>query len=413
MDTNLQTLFTLGLNLSEPWQVVRVEFTPSEGESDKELHIWLDFRRGSRFPSSTGASLTAYDTVEKTWRHLNFFQHACYQHARVPRLRTSAGEIETVSVPWARKGSGFTLLFEAYTLALVREEMPVSAVARTVRETAPRLWRLLNHWIEGRKRSMDLRSVRLIGVDETSRRKGYRYVTQFVDLERRRTIFACEGKGGDTFARFVRWLREHGGDPSLIELVAMDMSAGYTAGCLRHLPQAGIVYDKFHLIQDANQALDEVRKAEHRERGLLKGHRYTLLHLRKRLTEEKRAGLDELLVTFPRLGEAYSLREGLAQILSEPREQGAFGLFLGWLERSAASNLVPFRKLAALFRAHLSGIRTFFEKGAITNGLLEALNAKVQLAKRRARGFACTRNLINMIYYINGGEHFNYPLKTL
>jgi len=82
MDTNLQTLFTLGLNLSDPWQVVRVEFTPSEGESDKELHIWLDFRHGSRFPSSTGASLTAYDTVEKTWRHLNFFQHACYLHER-------------------------------------------------------------------------------------------------------------------------------------------------------------------------------------------------------------------------------------------------------------------------------------------------------------------------------------------
>lgn len=413
MDKNLQTLFTLGLNLSKPWQVVKVEFSHVEGQVEQELHIWLDFERGHRFLSSHGAELTAYDTVEKTWRHLNFFQHACYLHARVPRLRSSAGEIEMVSVPWTRKNSGFTLLFEAYTMALVQEEMPMNAVARQVKETAPRLWRMFNHWVEKKKGELDLSQVRYIGVDETSRRKGYKYITQFVDLENRSTIFVCEGKSADTFSLFVNWLHSHGGDREQIELVAMDMSAGFTAGCLQYLPNAQIVYDKFHLIQDTNKALEEVRRAERHEKRLLKGQRYTLLHLRKNLSESKRQLLDTLLITFPLLGEAYSLREGLVEALNWPNKAEGLQQFLQWLELGKKSTLAPFRRVANFFQTHLFGIRTYFEKAAITNGLLEALNAKVQLAKRRARGFANVESFINMIYYINGGEKFTYPLKTL
>ena len=74
--------------------------------------------------------------------------------------------------------------------------------------------------------------------------------------------------------------------------------------------------------------------------------------------------------------------------------------------------LEPFKKLAAMFRGHLFGIKTFFEQGTVTNGVLESLNSKVQLAKRRARGYANVNNLIDMVYYINGGDVFHYPLKS-
>lgn len=264
-----------------------------------------------------------------------------------------------------------------------------------------------------RKEELDLSQVRHIGVDETSRRKGCQYVTQFVDLERRSTIFACEGKSAQTFAQFVDWLHNHGGDASQIELVSMDMSAGFTAGCLKYLPQVQIVYDKFHLIQDANKALDAVRRGEHQEKRLLKGQRYTLLHLRKHLSAAKQQTLDTLLITFPLIGEAHSLREDLVQVLNWPDKHEGFQHILNWLKMAKNSALIPFRKLGTFFRTHLFGIKTYFEKGAITNGLLEALNAKIQLAKRRARGFAKVESLINMIYYINGGENFAYPLKTL
>lgn len=412
MDTNM--LFSIGLNLSFPWKVVKSEFRLLDESNIRELHIWIDFEYGSRFISSKGTLLSPHDTVDKQWRHLNFFEHPCYLHARVPRLKTDVSSIEMVQVPWARHNSGFTMLFEAFAMALIEEETPVNSVAKTVKEYPKRIWTIFRHWISKGKRNLNLCGVRRIGVDETSRRKGHSYITQFVDLDTRETIFVCPGKDSDTFKRFSEWLIEHDGDPSLIEVVAMDMSNAFTSGCMTYFPQAHIVYDKFHIVQDTNKRLDEVRKAEVGEKKLLKGHRFTLLHLRKNLPEGRLQELDTILLTYPSLGKAYSLKEGLVDILHAvtAKSQGAWEDFLKWMEMAEQSALEPFRKLVATFKGHLFGIKTFFEQGTITNGVLESLNSKVQLAKRRARGYANVNNFMDMVYYINGGRNFHYPLKS-
>ena len=412
MDTN--RLFSIGLNLSSPWKVVKSEFCLLEGSNVRELHIWIDFERGSKFLSSKGTVLTPHDTVEKTWRHLNFFEHPCYLHARVPRLKIDSSSVEMVQVPWARHNSGFTMLFEAFAMALIEEETPVNSVAKTVKEYPHRIWTIFRHWIGRGKRNLDLSGVRRVGVDETSRRKGHLYITQFVDLDTRKTIYACPGKDSETFKSFFQWLIEHDGDPSLIEVFAMDMSTAFTSGCMTYFPHAQIVYDKFHMIQEANKRLDEVRKAETGEKKLLKGHRFTFLYLRKNLPDKKQQELDTLLLTYPSLGKAYSLKEGLIDILNAAisKAEGAWDDFLKWMEMAEQCALEPFKKLVAMFRAHLFGIKTFFEQGNVTNGILESLNAKVQLAKRRARGYANVDNFIDMVYYINGGDEFRYPLKS-
>ncbi len=107
-------LFTAALNLRDPWKVSKVEFLVKEGK--KELHIHIDFERGGHFPCPEDGckdELVAYDSCEKTWRHLNFFQYKTYIHARQPRVKCPGHGVKTVSVPWARPGSGFTLLFES------------------------------------------------------------------------------------------------------------------------------------------------------------------------------------------------------------------------------------------------------------------------------------------------------------
>ena len=98
-------IFTMALGLQEPWYVTKAEFVNCE-DSSKELHIWIDFTKGYKFCFGNGLTYPAYDTVEKVWRHLNFFQHKCYIHARVPRLRISEHEVKYVDVPWARMNSG-------------------------------------------------------------------------------------------------------------------------------------------------------------------------------------------------------------------------------------------------------------------------------------------------------------------
>lgn len=415
METEIKKLFELGLGLSDPWKIVDTKLLVSESNSKcKELHIWIDFKKGHRFMSSKGQLMTAYDAVDKTWRHLNFFEHPCYLHARVPRIRTSCSTIEIIQVPWARPNSGFTLLFEAFAMKLI-EETPVSSVAQAMEETAPRIWRVFNHWVGKGKSRLDLCDVSRIGVDETSSKRGHRYVTQFVDLDTHKTIFACEGKSAETFDRFKIWLERHGGTVNQITLVSMDMSTAFMSGCLSVFPKAKIVFDKFHIIQEANKVLDEVRKMEKGEKKLLKGQRYTLLHLRKNLQKTKLDTLDTILYTYPSLGSAYSLREGLVDALNTQSTEPDHGwnVFSKWLEQAEKSDLPPVMKLVKTLKSHIFGIKAYFESGKVTNGVLEGLNSKVQLAKGRARGFRCVENFINMIYFINGGNVFRYPLETL
>ena len=415
METATKTLFTIGLGLTEPWEVKDTKLVVSETDAKyKELHIWIDFNRDHLFVSSKGQLLKAHDSVEKTWRHLNFFEHPCYLHANVPRLRTTCATIEMVSVPWARSGSGFTLLFEAFALALI-EETPVNSVAEVMQETAPRIWRVFSHWVGIGKDRIDLSRVSRVGVDETSSRKGHRYITQFVDLDTRKTIFVCEGKDASTFKRFLAWFEEHGGFAEQITLVSMDMSTAFLSGCMTYFPKAQIVYDKFHIIQEANKALDEVRKMERSEKKLLKGQRYTLLHLRKNLPESKLSTLDTILYTYPDLGKAYSLREGLVDALNPKTTDPGMGwdAFSKWLEQAEKSGLPPIARFVNTLKAHLFGIKAFFECGKATNSVLEGLNSKIQLAKRRARGFRNIENFINMIYFINGGNVFRFSHETL
>jgi len=194
---NSTSLFSMALGLQSPWQVNDISFAAEES-SQKELHLHIGFARGSRFPDETGVACPVHDTVEREWQYLNFFEHHCFLHGGVPRIKTSDGKVVTVDVPWARPGSGFTLLFEAFALALIEREMPVNRVAEVLGVNPQRVWTVFNHWIAKARKADDVSSITQLGVDETSSRKGHKYVTLGVDLETSRVIHACEGKGKAT-----------------------------------------------------------------------------------------------------------------------------------------------------------------------------------------------------------------------
>jgi transposase len=113
---NSNELFSLALGLESPWKISNLELSPPTDKQLGALHIYLDFSKGSKFKDVTGVLCPVHDTHNMEWQHLNFFQHSCYLHARVPRISTTTGEVVTVQVPWARAGSGFTLLFEAFSM---------------------------------------------------------------------------------------------------------------------------------------------------------------------------------------------------------------------------------------------------------------------------------------------------------
>ena len=401
-------LFTLALNLPAPWIIKEIKLEHDELSKRGTLIIDIDFIKGSKFTDENGVDCSAYDTEHRKWQHLNFFEHTCVINARVPRIKQSTGEVRTVATPWARTGSSFTLLFEAYAMLLIESEMPVSKVAGALRVVSNRLWRMFNFWVGDALSKDNLSEVKQIGIDETSSKKGHNYVTVCVDLEKRRVIHVSEGKDSQAVTELASSIKTKHGNVAAISHVAIDMSPSFIAGVGDNFPNAKIVFDKFHIFAMLNKAMDELRKGERIEFDLLKGHKYTVLYKYEKLTEKKQQELDYLLHSFPRLGEGYRLKEMFSMFWELKEPEAAISYLTFWCDMVMETDIIPFKKFVKTLRAHWSGVINYITT-KINSGVMEGINTKIQLAKRRARGYRNINNFMNMIYFIAGKLKFNYP----
>lgn len=406
---NSEYLFKIALGIESPWEIIGVRLEDSN--QAKELHIEIDFKRGSLFKDDSGELCEVHDTKQKTWRHLNFFEHACYLHCRVPRIKNTEGQVRLVEVPWARSGSGFTLLFEAYVMALIEYEMPMNKIGELLNENAHRLWTIFNYWIK-RARAADKPKVpKKLGLDETSQRKGHHYVTLAVDMDERRVIHVAEGKDKNAVKEVKNYLESKGINIKKVTHASMDMSPSFISGVGEYFPKAEIHFDRFHVVKLLNEAMDKVRQDERREHDELKGHKYTFLKNRSNLSDKKQEELCKLITLYPTLGQAYRLKELFNDLWEMESEEEAINFLVEWCKEVETSTINPFKQFVKTIKAHWSGIVNFCET-EINNGILEGLNNKVQLAKRRARGYRCTENFINMIYFLCGKLKFDYPLYS-
>ena len=392
-------LFKAALGLQDPWMVVSMDFDPDAHRLD--LH--LDFTSGSRFPCPVGdeEACPVHDTSEKTWRHLDFFQHQAYLHARVPRVACPEHGVRQVAVPWARPDSGFTLLFEALLMALVGE-MPVRAVADLIGEHDTRLWRVLHHYVALARAARSDHDVRQVGIDETSAKRGQDYISLFVDLDRSRVLYATEDRDHTTVERFAADLTAHGGDPGKITDACCDMSPAYILGIETSLPNAEITFDRYHLAQLLSKAIDEVRREEAPGRSELRRSRYLWLKRPEKLTDGQRATLAWLRVRDRglRTARAYAWRLSFDAFFDQPPALAPDYLDR-WYRGAIRSRLEPIKDFAYTVGEHWDGVLRWHST-RISNGVLEGINSLVQAAKRRARGYRTKTNLIAMTYLIAG-----------
>ena len=376
MDSN--QLFEMALNLGKEWSVTGCCF---EGEP-KKLKLKLEPKRGLQWKCpECGAKGSAHDLVEKRWRHLDFFQYECELAAKVPRCCCQAHGVRLVEVPWARPGSGFTLMFEALVMLLC-QQMPVADVAELLGVQDTRLWRVVCAHVEKAQAGRDWAKVEKILIDETSAKRGHRYVTNFVDAETRELLLMVEGRKAETVKEFVEALRAHGGDPAQIKWVGLDMSGAVKSGVEQYLPSAEKSFDRFHIMQLAGNALDEVRRKVQGECSDLKGARWAILGNESNKSDEELELRRVIASAYPKLGRAMGLRELLQDVLGERSEEG----LRGWHSWACRCKLEPFQKLAQTIKRHWDGILGYFKSG-ITSAAIEAINGKIQLAKRMARGF--------------------------
>lgn len=449
-ELGLSEMFGAALGLAPPWRVTSVEFDRVLGV----LEIRLDFARGARFACSIEgcgeSACPVHDTAEKRWRHLDFFEHQAFLVARVPRVDCGEHGVHLVAVPWARPGSGFTLLMEVAMLTFAKQ-MPIAPLAAMAREHDTRIWRVIEHHVGVTRAGLDFSGVTKVGCDETSARRGQDYVSLFMDLEARRVMFATPGRDAETVKTFAEDLVAHGGAPTTqVEEVCCDMSPAFISGigeylaeeakeapeetgtevaavepitstavevtadrasgasspqeeasAERHRPQ--IIFDRYHVVAKANEAVDEVRRAESKTRPELKRSRYVWLKNEANLTARQREQLTWLTRPSMQLKTARAARwrDDFNQFYAKASTEEAEAYLRRWCYGAKRSRLEPIKEFVATVEAHWDGILAW-QQSRLSNGLLEGTNSLVQAAKRRARGYRSKEKMITIIYLIAG-----------
>ena len=367
-------------------------------------------------PACGAANQPIHDRQPRTWRHLHFFQYQAVLQARVPRVACTACEKTTqVEVPWARAGAGFTQTLEAFipwrlplVVVALCEQMPVLAVSQLLGVSDDRVpwglplvvWRVLDHYVKQARAREDYAAVRRISADERSARRGHRYVTMFCDADARRLLFATPGKDAATFEAFAEDLAAHGGAAKAITDVSLDLGAAYQAGARTHCPNAVVSFDPFHVIALANEALDQVRRAEVKQEVALKGCHWGTLKDATNWTHQQIAQMHWLQRSGLKTARAWRIKERLREVFAQCTDRAAAEALLPcWISWARRSRLAPFKRLGATVKKHLAGILEHFRSG-LNNGFAEAINGRIQAAKVRAKGYGSDAHLITISYLV-------------
>jgi len=232
---------------------------------------------------------------------------------------------------------------------------------------------------------------KVIGIDEFSLRKGHTYRLVVSDLERRRPIwFGGEDRSEESLDRFYQWLGSK--KSQKIKLAVMDMWKAFRNSTAKNAPQAGILFDKFHVMRHLNEALDKVRKREYarltgRSREYIKGQKYMLLSRWEHLNSDGRESLKKLLKANKRLHTAYLLKESFGQLWGYKREGWARRFFENWRCALKWQRLKPYEEFAKMIDRHWDGIAAFCQlENKVSLGFVEGLNNKIRVIQRRAYG---------------------------
>lgn len=397
-------LFAAALPLPSPWMVAesRLERKP---DLPPRLVLVVAVQEGCRrlpCPCCAEADCPVHDKVERQWKHLNFWQYETLLQASVPRVRCEKCGVHQVKAPWAREGSGFTLLFEAMTM-LLSAHMPVTEAAKMVGEHDTRIWRIVKHYVDKAHRATDWSAVERVAVDEVSRTKGHVYATNFLDLDTGWLLFMTPGKDAATLAAFAGELPKHGGEPAWVRELAMDMSKAFRKGAAEHFPGAKISFDRFHVMALAGEAVDAVRReVAQREGGLEKGSLWALRGNPGRLSETAAELRRRLCRQYAELGRAMGLKEFLQDAWKYATRELAEEHLGQWYSWAIRSRLEAFKKLARTIREHWEGILNYYDHWT-TSAAIESLHSKLQLVRRRARGYRNFEYFRAIAYWVTGG----------
>ena len=380
------------LGIKTPWSVKRVDLSMSEQRVTVEVvlkkgQIWAD-------PTNAQARAHVNGWSEREWRHLDTCQFETIIKARVPQLKYSDGTVEELAVPWAERYSRVTTLMEAFVLKLLEACQNTKKVCALCGLS----WHTVNAiMIKGVQRGMQRRqadAISHLGLDEKSTERGHSYASILTDIDRSRVLDVMPGRTLSAASDLLGTLSPE--QRAGVKAAAMDMWPAFMSAARNCLPNADIVHDRFHVSKYLNDAVDAVRRQEHRT--LLKAGTSPLTGSKYAWMRRHADGRSSEAVSFRALNQlnlktsrAWRIKENFSQFWLYRQTAAARRYFKSWAKHAMRSQLAPVKKVVKMLRRHEQGLLNY-SAHRITNACAEGFNSAIQLIKANARGF---RNFTN------------------
>jgi transposase len=368
-------------------------------EKAKTLKLWVRRKRGNQKLRCSGCGQRVdaiHEVCEREVRDLPVFEFRTTVVIELYRLRCPECGPKIERVDQLPSKAPFSKRFED-AVGQACEGAAARQVARRFRlaESTVRAIdrRYLERWAAARHKP----ALRQMGVDEIHLGKKQKFLTVVSNLDTGEPLWFGGERKKETLDTFF----EEGlsrGQRRRIEAACVDMWEPYRLSIQQWAPQCRIVYDKFHIIQHANKAIDEVRRSEFfrkggRMRGLVKGKRWLLLTRWVNLTSGRRQELNRLFALNRKLLKAYLLRESLDRLWNYRYEGAMLNYLQHWIDQLRWQRLRPFQKLAEMLLKHLDGILNYC-RTKVPMGVVEAVNGNIKTLLRRGRGYKDLRYLL-------------------
>ena len=368
-------------------------------EKNKILELWVRRKRGNRKLECSGCGRKfsgAYDCRERAVHDLPWSEFKTSVHIEVYRVKCPGCGVRVERVPLLPSKAPFSKRFED-AVGQACESAAARQVARRfgLTETTVRAidLRYLERWAATRREL----ALRQMGVDEIYRGKSDKFLTVVSNLETGEPLWFGQERKKETLDEFFR-TQLRSGQRRRIEAACVDMWEPFRLSMEEWVPACRIVYDKFHIIQHANDAVDEVRRAEFFRKGrkmrdLIKGKKWLLLSRWKNLAPRQRGVLNRLFQINRRVFKAYMLKESLERLWDYRYERAMTNYLQKWMDQLRWQRLPAFQKLAEMLLKHLDGILNYC-RTKVPFGVVEAINSNIRMLINRGRGYKNMRYLL-------------------
>lgn len=343
-----------------------------------------------RCPCCKGRGVIKRGSLLRWFHTVPIGKKRVYIALHVPRVECrDCNIVRQVQIGFADPRRTYTKTFERFALELSRH-MTVKDVALHLGVSWDIVKEIQKRYLSKHYAKPRLKDLELVAIDEISIGKGHRYLTVVLDLHTGAVVFVGDGKGADALLPFWKKLKS---SRAKINAVAMDMSPAYISAVTKHLPDATIVFDHFHIVKLFNDKLADLRRdlqrdAEEADKQVLKGTRWLLLKNPKNLCQEKdeKQRLEAALKLNEPLSTAYYLKEDLRQLWSQPNKFEASTFLDDWIARARSAGIKMLDSFADTLERHREGILAYYDY-PISTGPLEGTNNKIKTMQRQAYGF--------------------------